>query len=451
MNGQFPVIFSWCLLSTQVVAALAPAAVAGPDSLWTHVGAAADLGDLRSMVATWEGPTGGRVLKITSREDPPALSPASIVPSHLPPYAWVVIPPPPGGWKLERRAAVEAEITNTGGQSATVLLWVVSRRGWDAVPDVASLKPGETRRYRCNLRETYPDGTPKIDPGQVKQIQIMVRGKLARPVALEVRGLVATGEAAAWARPPGRLEVPDVEDRAPAPGRRVRYRLPGDEETGIYGVLQLPNDWRPGGRYPVIVEYPGNIYYVNDCYSTGLPDQCTIGFGMTKAQGAICLGLPFVDRRAGALAESGWGNPDDTAAYAMRMVDAVCAKFGGDRANLVLTGFSRGGIACGFIGLRDDRMAALWKGFHVCQGYDGQGWTGATIEGALERAPRFRGEAVFQTDTPAESNRRVTDAMRTSVTYAKSGLGAHATAMFLDDRPSTLRLRHWFAELVGSK
>ena len=53
--------------------------------------------------------------------------------------------------------------------------------------------------------------------------------------------------------------------------------------------------------------------------------------------------------------------------------------------------------------------------------------------------------------TSADSYRRVTDAMRASVTYAESGLGAHATAMFLDDRPSTLRLRHWFAELVGSK
>jgi len=231
MNVQFPVIFSWCLLSTQVVAALAPAAVADPTSLWAHVGGVADLGELRSMAARWEGHAGGGILQLATREDPPALSPSSIVPSHLPPYAWVVIPPPPGGWKL------------------------------------------------------------------------------ARPMALEVRGLVATGEVAAWARPPGRLVVPDVEDRAPAPGRRVRYRLPGDEETGIYGVLQLPNDWRPGGRYPVIVEYPGNSYYVKDCYSTGLPDQCTMGFGMTKAQGAICLGLPFVDRRAGALPKAAGATP----------------------------------------------------------------------------------------------------------------------------------------------
>jgi hypothetical protein len=30
----------------------------------------------------------------------------------------------------------------------------------------------------------------------------------------------------------------------------------------------------------------------------------------------------------------------------------------------------------------------------------------------------------------------------------KSGLGAHSTAMFLDDRPSTQKLREWFLQLV---
>jgi hypothetical protein len=36
------------------------------------------------------------------------------------------------------------------------------------------------------------------------------------------------------------------------------------------------------------------------------------------------------------------------------------------------------------------------------------------------------------------------------VTWADSGLRAHATAMFLDDRPSTEQLRRWFRELVAA-
>jgi hypothetical protein len=170
---------------------------------------------------------------------------------------------------------------------------------------------------------------------------------------------------------------------------------------------------------------------------------------MTRGEGAICLGLPFIDRKTGSIAESGWGNADDTAEYAIRMVEEVCTKFHGDRPNVVLTGFSRGAIACGYIGLRNDRIAALWKGFHACQHYDRDGWNGATMDGALQRARRFTGKAVFQTDNSEEKPQTVMDAMHTGVIFVRSGLGAHACAMFLDSRPSTQQLRQWFWDLVG--
>jgi len=213
--------------------------------------------------------------------------------------------------------------------------------------------------------------------------------------------------------------------------------------------LHLPMDWRPGETFPVIVEYPGNIFFTPACYSTGLPDQCVIGYGITKGKGAICVSLPFIDRETGTIAENSWGNADDTADYAVKMVDEICAKFGGDKQNVVLTGFSRGALACGYIGLRNERIASLWKGFHACQHYDGDGWHGATMESALERAKRFKGKAVFQTDNSAEKFQPVMDAMEAETIYVRSGLGAHACAMFLDDRPSTQQLRRWFADLVG--
>jgi hypothetical protein len=200
----------------------------------------------------------------------------------------------------------------------------------------------------------------------------------------------------------------------------------------------------------VIAEYPGNIFFIPGCYSTGLPDQCLIGHGMTKGRGSICVGLPFIDPAAGKIAEHGWGDPDATADHAIRMMEEVCANFGGDRANLVLTGFSRGALACGYIGLRNDRIAALWKGFHACQHYDGDGWNGATLEGALERAKRFRGRAVFQTDNSPVAFQAVMDAMKTEVTWANSRLGAHATSMFLDERESTRQLREWYLRLLST-
>ena len=100
--------------------------------------------------------------------------------------------------------------------------------------------------------------------------------------------------------------------------------------------------------------------------------------------------MPFLDRDTGKIAENGWGNADDTADYVMRMVAEVCAKFGGDRENVVLTGFSRGAIACGYIGLRNDRIAALWKGFHACQHSDGAAWNGATYQEPSNAPPGSR-------------------------------------------------------------
>jgi len=348
---------------------------------------------------------------------------------------------------LALRSSVQCEITNRGAAPANVQLWVVGDHGWDAISDIATLAAGSTRQFSCRLRETFPDGTPKINPDQINAIQIMIAGRLEIPATIEVRGLVATGSAPEWKRPDGRMDVPNVKDIPPSPGHRVRYRLPEDEQANIYSVLHLPKDWVPGGKYPVIVEYPGNIFFVNGCYSTGLPEQCVIGYGMSKGEGAISLGLPFVDRQAGGIAESGWGNADETADYLLRMVDEVCTKFGGDRANLVLTGFSRGAIACGYIGLRNDQIAPLWKGFHACQHYDGDGWGGATMSEAIQRARRFRGAAVFHTDNSQEKFQPVMDAMTARVTFVKSGLGSHSPAMFLDERPSTRQLRQWFLGL----
>jgi hypothetical protein len=438
------------LLSNALLLALLAPAPAQTLSLTPHLHSARDLAELRDVQAEWNS-TGLQLS--TSKADL---------------YARALIPAPSGGWDVARRATVSAEITNTGSTPAGVLFWVVGNHGWDAVLDTATLAPQERRTFTCNLRGVFPDRTPKLNPADVRGVQIMLaevvrrpaksgseaasetylQGRITKPLSVEVSALRAEGEAPEWKRPPGRLDVPEVEDRPPAAGRRVRYRLAPDVDSGIYSILNLPEDWSPGKSFPVIVEFPGNQFYGPACYSSGLPDQCVIGYGMSKGRGAICLGMPFIHRSAGKIVEDGWGNADDTADYAVRMVEEVCAKFGGDRENVVLTGFSRGAIACGYIGLRNDRVAALWKGFHACQHYDGVQWNGAN-EGVLERAARFRGRAVFQTDNSQEKYQPVMDVMKTTVTWTQSGLHAHATAMFLDDRPSTLQLREWFRQLVG--
>lgn len=438
MNGvRSHLILAWLILGTSALPAADLKSRADSVPLLAHLDSPSDLGALRGMEVL--SLSDGLNLRVQP-SDPQANSF----------YSWVVIPAPPGGWDLSGRELIEADLTLMGSQEAQVFLWVVGDRGWDAVPDLQTLKPGETQRLSCRLRAAWPDGTPKLDPNQIKQVQVMVAGRVRKPLEFRLKNLVASGQAPAWMRPPGRLDVPNVTEGAPTPGCRVRVVLPGDEHTGIYAVLNLPEDWKAGRLYPVVAEYPGNIWFVPGCYSTGLPDQCVMGYGMTQGRGAITVGLPFVDRRKIGPVESGWGDADQTADYAIRMMEHVCDRWGGDRKNLFLAGFSRGALACGYIGLRNDRIAPLWKGFHACQHYDGDGWRGATLESALERASRWKGLSVFQTDNPQSRFQAVMDAMKTDVVWSDSGLGAHATTMFLDDRPSTLRLRQWFQDLVSA-
>jgi hypothetical protein len=406
------------------------------ESLWDHLRTASDLGDRRGLSAEWKGEADRRTLWLDVNQQSR--------------YAWVSIPAPAQGWNLARIAHVQTAITNRGSTAADVMLWVVGDCGWDAIGDFASLAAGETRVFSCRLRSTFPDGTPKLDPMRVERVQVML-AKAAVGTSLEVRQLTAVGAEAEWIRPFGRIEVPLVEDGPPAPGRRVRYWLSGDTRPGVYTVLHLPVDWKPEELYPVIVEYPGNIFFSPACYSTGRPEQCVIGYGISKGRGAIWVSLPFIDPSAGAVAEDGWGDADATADYAVRAVEEILARFGGDQRHLLLTGFSRGAIACGFIGLRNDRIAKLWRGFHACQHYDGDGWGGATMHTALERARRVSGLAVFHTDNPPEKFQQLMLEMKAETTYARSGLGFHSCAMFLDDRPSTQRLRKWAEELFSTR
>ncbi|MDF1811086.1 MAG: hypothetical protein P1V20_02700 [Verrucomicrobiales bacterium] len=416
--------------------------IAEPAELWRHLPPDIHPDRVRNLAAEIDNSGQQRVLRL------------DVIPSgetSAKGISWISIPPPAGGWDLNLSGAVDVLVKNTGLKPAEVTLWVVSTNGWDAVGAAATPLPGKSAVLSCQLRETYPDGTPKIDPGQISEIRIMIQK--ATTGSFEFSNLVASGKAEPWIRPPGRLEVPNMETGQPAAGKRIRYRLPGDETANIYCAIYFPPDWTPQGRYPLIAEFPGNIFYrAAACYSTGRPEQCVIGYGVTSGAGSIWVSLPFVDLSVGAIAESGFGSQqgEDTAAYALKVINHICENLGGDRENIVLSGFSRGSIACGYIGLRNDKIAALWQGFIGCQHYDGSKWRQSNMADAVVRAPRFRGKAIFQIDNSRDKYGPVEEATLPEVkwTWEKSGLGYHATAMFLDDRPMMQNLRKWYADLT---
>lgn len=188
------------------------------------------------------------------------------------------------------------------------------------------------------------------------------------------------------------LVTPVMTDEAPGPGKRVRQTAPEYEGTEVYHALYLPTDWRPGGKFPVLVEYTGNHFPVSG--STGEVEDAHLGYGLGGAKGMIWVAMAYVERGRQRNAVTWWGDLEATLDYCKTTVPRVCEEFGGGADNVFICGFSRGAIAVNFLGLADDFIAKLWKGFIAHDHYDGvREWPypGSDRQSALERLERLDG------------------------------------------------------------
>jgi hypothetical protein len=173
---------------------------------------------------------------------------------------------------------------------------------------------------------------------------------------------------------PVTIKLPYVLNGNPGAGKWVRAKTPGWTETSVYHTLYLPKDWSEDAKLPVIVEYAGNGGYVNGLdVSHGTVEDCCIGYGLTSGSGAIWITMPFVEVKNGVKQNctQWWGDIEATKQYCMATVQNVCEQFGGDPNRVILAGFSRGAIACFYIGLHDDQIAGLWSGFFCHSHLDG--------------------------------------------------------------------------------
>lgn len=199
------------------------------------------------------------------------------------------------------------------------------------------------------------------------------------------------------------LEVPAVEVGEPGAGRRVFQTTNGWRHTAVHHALYLPRNWKPGATFPVLVEYPGNGGYRNKFGDTsnGRIEQCRMGYGISAGLDYIWVSMPFVGGAEGGWGnrELWWGDADETAAYCVETVRMICREWGGDEGAVVLAGFSRGSIACNYIGLRNDTIAKLWRAFICHSHYDGvrTTWPYADADraSALTRLQRLKGRPQF--------------------------------------------------------
>jgi hypothetical protein len=184
---------------------------------------------------------------------------------------------------------------------------------------------------------------------------------------------------------PADLVNPAITSGDPAPGKMVLQSLPAYAGTELAHTVYLPTDWVAGKRFPVMIEYLGNYGRVRD--------NKNIGYALSGGQGFIWVVLPFVSADGKSDMDLWWGDTKATVAYAKEAVPSICRQWGGDPAQVILVGYSRGAIACNFIGLHDDEIARLWRGIISVSHYDDAhtawGMTPEEQSGAPERLRRL--------------------------------------------------------------
>ena len=198
--------------------------------------------------------------------------------------------------------------------------------------------------------------------------------------------------------PPGLndLVTPEMTTEEPAAGRRVRQVAPEYEGTEVYHALYLPVDWKPGGKYSVIVEYTGNEFA--ECGSTGEVKDANLGYGLTGGEGFLWVSMPYIERGGQRNTVRWWGDKQATVEYCKTNLPRICEQFGGDSASIFICGFSRGAIGASYIGLADDEIASFWKGMITHDHFDGDrpwGYPESDRESALKRLARLKGRPVL--------------------------------------------------------
>jgi len=249
------------------------------------------------------------------------------------------------------------------------------------------------------------------------------------------------------------LVTPSATDHAPAPGKRVRQINKNYAGTEVYHLLYLPTDWVKGKKYPVIVEYAGNRWR----NSPGTVEGSNLGYGISGGKGVIWICMPFVDKKNQMNATTWWGEVEATVEYCKKTVNRICTEYGGDSSAVFIAGFSRGAIACNYIGLHDDEIALLWRGFICHSHYDGVkkwGYAGSDRNAAATRLRRLGNRPQFI------SQEKSVDATKTylenafpsgNFTFQAMSFPNHTDSWVLRDIPERKLLQDWFNQVLKEK
>ena len=261
------------------------------------------------------------------------------------------------------------------------------------------------------------------------------------------------------------LTIPKLETGQPDAGKRVKQTIPGYEQTRVYHVTYLPTDWVKGKRYPVLIEYAGNNH--RGAYgdiSTGRPEGSNMGYGISGGRGFIWVCLPYLNAAGDDITLTWWGDSKNRTArptldYCHKTVPWICEKYGGDTDRVVLCGFSRGAIACNYLGLHDNETAKLWRAFIPYSHYDGIAtwpYPASDRDSALTRLKRLakRPQFICHEVTGSRLNLAATKkwiestSIKANLTFAETGFRNHNDAWLLRTSPAREHLRAWLKRVL---
>jgi len=249
---------------------------------------------------------------------------------------------------------------------------------------------------------------------------------------------------------------PPLMEGEPAPGMFIKVVAPEYEGTGVYHGVYLPPDWTPERRYPVIVESPCNTF---GQLFTGKVDDTRMGYHWAGCRDVVWIVMPYILNDANL--NSGWGDTPATLAYWRTNVPRTLAAVGGDPGAVLVTGFSRGALGAGWIGLQDDEIADAWAGFYLHSHADAPG-NGITPDGGANsptRMMRVAGRSSL-VSWGAVGDGGVTNSVNgadllTSFgypvqTFAVPGVG-HTEAWMIDDAASRELVQSWLFATIAAR
>lgn len=260
---------------------------------------------------------------------------------------------------------------------------------------------------------------------------------------------------------PFELSVPAFTEGIPLPGKRVKQQLTAYEGTSVYHAVFLPANWEAGKKYPIIVEYPGNGPYVNKYGDrcSGKPEDTYLGYGMSGGKDFIWIGMPLISEDGNRNERYWWGGVEASVDYTLKTVEQVCQELGGDRSKVFAAGFSRGAIACNYIGLHNDKIASLWCGFIANSHYDGVrtdwNYSNSDRASALKRLQRLGGrpQLIIEEGSGSEAARSYIESTGVigDFTHMTIPYRNHDPRWVLQDIPERKRLQEWVIRVIESK